>query len=241
MFGLLSFALFQISGFFLFGFGQFCFALLSLFAGLYSVPMYALIQMRSQPTHRARIIAANNILNALFMVAAAVVSILFLSVAKLSIPQLFLVVSLLNIAVNTYIFRIVPEFTMRFMIWLLSHSMYRVQHRDLERIPDEGAAATPAFVPQAGTQAVPRQVIQTARTVVTLGQRGRATTLYTDDVIVMQMVPTAAGLVPGAVTEQIVIRDTDKKGAYANVTGHLTVLGNSIDQNAPVVGQICSR
>ena len=59
--------------------------------------------------------------------------------------------------------------------------------------------------------------------------------------IVMQMVPTAAGLVPGAVTEQIVIRDTDKKGAYANVTGHLTVLGNSIDQNAPVVGQICSR
>ena len=108
-------------------------------------------------------------------------------------------------------------------------------------IPDGGAAATPAFVPQAGTQAVPRQVIQTARTVVTLGQRGRATTLYTDDVIVMQMVPTAAGLVPGAVTEQIVIRDTDKKGAYANVTGHLTVLGNSIDQNAPVVGQICSR
>ena len=40
-------------------------ALLSLFAGLYSVPMYALIQLRSQPTHRARIIAANNILNAL--------------------------------------------------------------------------------------------------------------------------------------------------------------------------------
>jgi hypothetical protein len=45
------------------------------------------------------------------------------------------VVSLLNIAVNAYIFRIVPEFTMRFMIWLLSHSMYRVQHRDLERFP----------------------------------------------------------------------------------------------------------
>ena len=47
-------------------------ALLSLFAGLYSVPMYALIQLRSQPTHRARIIAANNILNALFMIASSV-------------------------------------------------------------------------------------------------------------------------------------------------------------------------
>ena len=45
--------------------------LLSLFAGLYSVPMYALIQMRSAPSHRARIIAANNILNALFMIASA--------------------------------------------------------------------------------------------------------------------------------------------------------------------------
>ena len=46
--------------------------LLSLFAGLYSVPMYALIQMRCQPSHRARIIAANNILNALFMIVSSV-------------------------------------------------------------------------------------------------------------------------------------------------------------------------
>jgi len=50
------------------------------------------------------------------------------------------VVSVMNIAVNTYIFKIVPEFSMRFMIWLLSHSMYRVEHRNLELIPDEGAA-----------------------------------------------------------------------------------------------------
>ncbi|MNO84821.1 Bifunctional protein Aas [compost metagenome] len=85
-------------------------------------------------------IAANNILNALFMVVSAIVSIVLLSVAKLSIPQLFLVVSLLNIGVNAYIFKIVPEFTMRFMIWLLSHSMYRVEHRNLDLIPDEGAA-----------------------------------------------------------------------------------------------------
>ncbi|MGH8464341.1 MAG: 1-acyl-sn-glycerol-3-phosphate acyltransferase, partial [Pseudomonas sp.] len=81
-----------------------------------------------------------NILNALFMVAAALVSILFLSVAGLSIPQLFLAISLMNLAVNAYIFKIVPEFTMRFMIWLLSHSMYRVEHRDLQQIPEEGAA-----------------------------------------------------------------------------------------------------
>ncbi|MBV6289768.1 MFS transporter [Pseudomonas aegrilactucae] len=113
---------------------------LGIFGGFYIVPLYALIQSRTPEDQRARVIAANNILNALFMVVSAVITMLLLGVAKLSIPQLFLVVSLLNIAVNTYIFRIVPEFSMRFMIWLLSHSMYRVEHRDLDRIPDEGAA-----------------------------------------------------------------------------------------------------
>ena len=129
----------------LLGMGQAWWILLSIiglgmFGGFYIVPLYALIQARTPEDQRARVIAANNILNALFMVVSAVVTIVLLSLAELSIPQLFLVVSLLNIAVNAYIFRIVPEFTMRFMIWLLSHSMYRVAHRDLERIPDEGAA-----------------------------------------------------------------------------------------------------
>ncbi|BBP75403.1 MFS transporter [Pseudomonas sp. Ost2] len=113
---------------------------LGVFGGFYIVPLYALIQSRTAENERARVIAANNILNALFMVVSAIVSILLLSVAKLSIPELFLVVSLMNIAVNAYIFKIVPEFSMRFMIWLLSHSMYRVEHRNLELIPDEGPA-----------------------------------------------------------------------------------------------------
>ncbi|MCW2270238.1 MFS transporter [Pseudomonas sp. JUb96] len=113
---------------------------LGVFGGFYIVPLYALIQSRTAVNERSRVIAANNILNALFMVVSAIVTIVLLSLAELTIPQLFLVVSLLNIGVNAYIFRIVPEFTMRFMIWLLSHSMYRVEHRDLQQIPEEGAA-----------------------------------------------------------------------------------------------------
>ena len=113
---------------------------IGLFGGFYIVPLYALIQSRTVEHERARVIAANNILNALFMVISAIASILFLTVAELSIPQLFLTISLMNIAVNSYIFKIVPEFSMRFMIWLLSHSMYRVEHQGLEAIPDEGAA-----------------------------------------------------------------------------------------------------
>lgn len=111
---------------------------IGIFGGFYIVPLYALIQARTEEDKRARVIAANNILNALFMVVAAIVSMLLLSVARLSIPQLFLVLSLMNVAVNVYIFRIVPEFTMRFLVWLLSHSMYRVDHQNLEAIPDEG-------------------------------------------------------------------------------------------------------
>ncbi|MFZ6050118.1 MFS transporter [Pseudomonas sp. CR3202] len=113
---------------------------IGLFGGFYIVPLYALIQARTAENERARVIAANNILNALFMVVSAIASILFLSVAGLSIPELFLVVSLMNIAVNSYIFKIVPEFTMRFLVWLLGHSMYRVEHKGLEAIPEEGPA-----------------------------------------------------------------------------------------------------
>ncbi|MEP6825824.1 MAG: MFS transporter, partial [Ramlibacter sp.] len=89
-------------------------ALLSLFAGLYSVPMYALIQLRSQPTHRARIIAANNILNALFMIASSVIAGLLLK-SGFTIPQIFLLVGIANAVVAFYIFMLVPEYLLRFV------------------------------------------------------------------------------------------------------------------------------
>jgi 1-acyl-sn-glycerol-3-phosphate acyltransferase len=113
--------------------------LVGLFGGLYIVPLYALVQSRSERTHRSRIIAANNILNALFIVAAAGVSILLLS-AGLTIPQLFVVSALMNAAVALYIYTLVPEFLMRFIVWLLIHSVYRLRKVGLERIPDEGPA-----------------------------------------------------------------------------------------------------
>ena len=112
--------------------------LLAFFAGLYSVPLYATIQSRSLPTHRARIIAANNILNALFMVVAALMSKALLD-AGLTLPQLFLVVGLMNAAVAAYIYLLVPEFLMRFLCWLLIHTVYRLDQRGLENIPEEGA------------------------------------------------------------------------------------------------------
>ena len=113
--------------------------LLALFAGLYSVPMYALIQLRAQPTHRARIIAANNILNAVFMIASSIIAGAMLG-AGLTIPQVFLAVGIANAVVAFYIFLIVPEYLLRFAAFVLTRLIYRFRIVHDERIPTSGPA-----------------------------------------------------------------------------------------------------
>ncbi|MFG6439972.1 MFS transporter [Pelomonas margarita] len=113
--------------------------LLALFAGLYSVPMYALIQLRAQPTHRARIIAANNILNALFMIASSLIAGALLG-AGLTIPEVFLAVGIANAIVGIYIFLIVPEYLLRFAAFVLTRLIYRFRIVHDERIPTSGPA-----------------------------------------------------------------------------------------------------
>jgi 1-acyl-sn-glycerol-3-phosphate acyltransferase len=115
-------------------------ALLSMFAGFYSVPLYALIQTRCEPSHRARIIAANNILNALFLILAAALSALALGALDLKITQLFLLTALLNALVAAYIFALVPEFLLRFVSWLVVSVAYRVRLQGVDRIPPKGAS-----------------------------------------------------------------------------------------------------
>ena len=113
--------------------------LLAMFGGFYSVPLYALIQTRCEPSHRARIIAANNIINALFMIASSLLAAVMLS-AGFSIPQLFLATAVLNALVAIYIYTLVPEFLMRFLCWMLIHSVYRLRKTGLENIPETGPA-----------------------------------------------------------------------------------------------------
>ncbi|OGA72641.1 MAG: glycerol acyltransferase [Betaproteobacteria bacterium RIFCSPLOWO2_12_FULL_65_14] len=112
---------------------------IGLFGGFYIVPLYALIQSRSDPQHRSRVIAGNNILNAAFMVAAALIAIAFFA-AGLTIPQLIFVLAIMNAVVAVYIYTLVPEFLMRFLVWILIHSVYRLKKLGIERIPEEGPA-----------------------------------------------------------------------------------------------------
>jgi hypothetical protein len=114
-------------------------ALLGAFGGLYSVPLYAMVQERSERRHLSRIIAANNILNALFMVAAAVLAISLLH-AGVTVPQFFLVLAVLNALVALYIYTLLPEFLIRFLAWILINTLYRIRALGLENIPRDGPA-----------------------------------------------------------------------------------------------------
>ena len=114
-------------------------SLLGAFGGFYSVPLYALIQHRSERQHLSRVIAANNIINALFMVAAAILAFSVLALG-LSIPQFYLILALLNALVAIYIFTLLPEFLMRFLVWILVSMLYRVRPMGLENVPVKGPA-----------------------------------------------------------------------------------------------------
>jgi len=113
--------------------------LIGAFGGFYSVPLYALIQQRSRRQHLSRIIAANNIINAIFMVGASLLSIALLS-AGLSVPELFLVIAALNAVVAIYIYTLLPEFLMRFLAWIIISVFYRIRPVGSHNIPEEGPA-----------------------------------------------------------------------------------------------------
>ncbi len=111
---------------------------MAVFSGFFIVPLFALVQSRCDPTRRSRVIAANNILNAMFMVVAAAMSAFLLIKMKVSVPQLLLITALLNAVVAIYIFTLVPEFLMRFLSWVLVSTLYRIRVEGLDKIPDEG-------------------------------------------------------------------------------------------------------
>lgn len=113
--------------------------LIGVFGGFFIVPLYALVQQRSRRAVMSRVIGANNILNAVFMVVAAILAAGALK-AGLSIVELFLLNAILNAFVAAYIYSLVPEFLLRFLAWLLVHFIYRLKTRGIEQIPAHGPA-----------------------------------------------------------------------------------------------------
>ena len=114
--------------------------LLGISGGIFIVPLYSLMQLRAKPDERAQVIAGLNIYNSLFMVGSAVMGSVCLSVLELSIPQLFVLLALLNTFVMLYLFYQVPIYAFRFFTWVVTHTMYRVKHKNLHNLPEDGGA-----------------------------------------------------------------------------------------------------
>jgi 1-acyl-sn-glycerol-3-phosphate acyltransferase len=110
------------------------------FGGFFLVPLFALVQSRTPKAELSRVIAGNNILNALLIVAAAACGIAAQQLLHWSIPTFFLALAIANAVVALYIFTLVPEFLMRFLSWLLVKSLYRLRVDGIAHVPDEGPA-----------------------------------------------------------------------------------------------------
>lgn len=78
---------------------------MGIFVGIYCVPLYTLLQTKSPREHRSRMIAANNMINAIFMVIAAIIAIVILNLG-FSIPQLFVFTAFLNIFIGIYLIKL---------------------------------------------------------------------------------------------------------------------------------------
>ena len=113
--------------------------LIGVFAGFYVVPLFAFVQARTPRDRLSRVIAGNNILNALLIVIASCFG-LALDTLGFGAPEIFLVAAILNVVVATYIFTLVPEFLMRFITWVLVNTLYRIRVDGMQNLPEEGAA-----------------------------------------------------------------------------------------------------
>ncbi|TPG06379.1 MFS transporter [Rhodanobacter glycinis] len=111
--------------------------LIGVFAGFYVVPLFAFIQSRAPREQLSRVIAGNNILNALLICCAAGFG-LGLGMLGLGVPEIFLATAVLNALVALYIFTLVPEFVMRFITWVLVNTLYRVRIEGTQHIPEDG-------------------------------------------------------------------------------------------------------
>lgn len=111
--------------------------LLAIFGGLYTVPLYALLQQRSEKSHRARVIASNNVINALFMVIAALFTMTMLGLG-FSVNSLFLVLAIGNAAVTIYICKLLPDIIIRLIFRTILKFIYRVEVKGIENYTAAG-------------------------------------------------------------------------------------------------------
>lgn len=112
-------------------------------AGFYTVPLMTFIQQRTRAGLRSRVIAGNNIINALLMVISSVALVALLASGR-SIQSIFFMLGVANAAVAVYVYSVIPEFLLRFVAWCAANVVYRLRIVGADRIPDDGPAVLAA-------------------------------------------------------------------------------------------------
>jgi acyl-[acyl-carrier-protein]-phospholipid O-acyltransferase/long-chain-fatty-acid--[acyl-carrier-protein] ligase len=114
--------------------------IVGLFGGFFAVPLNALLQQRSGADNKGRLMATNSFLNMVAIALASGALWLFTTVFKLTPDRILLVFGALTLVSSVYVLTIVPEFLVRFSLWLLTHTIYRIRIVNQENVPSRGPA-----------------------------------------------------------------------------------------------------
>lgn len=111
-----------------------------IFGGLYIIPLNAFLQTESEEHEKGRVISTAGVMNGLALVMASLLYRLFAVELHLQPAQIFTVMSIITFFVTVYIFTVIPQYLLRFMGWLLTHSIYKITIINEEHVPANGAA-----------------------------------------------------------------------------------------------------
>jgi acyl-[acyl-carrier-protein]-phospholipid O-acyltransferase/long-chain-fatty-acid--[acyl-carrier-protein] ligase len=123
-----------------FEFAAICLVLIGFAAGFFAVPLNALLQQRSGPEDKGRLIATNNVFNTLGVLLASAMLWALTTLLYLPANQIILILGLLTLILTLYALYLLPHFVVRFILWILTHTLYRIRIVGEKNIPHRGAA-----------------------------------------------------------------------------------------------------
>ena len=117
-----------------------CLFALGLSAGFFIIPLNAYIQYASPPDRRGQILATTNILTCLTGIFASIMLFIFKDIIQLNSAQIFVVAGILTSIGAVYVCRLLPYAVVRLLVWVLTHTIYRIRTIDKHNVPDRGGA-----------------------------------------------------------------------------------------------------
>ncbi len=114
--------------------------IVGVFGGFFAVPLNALLQQKSGDAEKGRLMATNSFLNMVGIMLASGALALLSDYLRLTPESILLIFGVLTLISSLYVLSIVPEFLVRFSLWLLTHTVYRIRIVGQENVPSRGPA-----------------------------------------------------------------------------------------------------